>query len=77
MVRSDKEIIHESLDGQMKKLIVQPLMESGISTVIVVNALDECKDDKPASALLSVLGRFVKEIPKVKFLITGRPKPCI
>ena len=74
LVQSDKEIIHESLDGQMKKLIVQPLIESGISTVIVIDALDECKDDEPASAILSVLGRFVKEIPKVKFFITGRPE---
>ena len=61
----------------MKKLIVQPLMESGISTVIVIDALDECKDDQPASALLSVLGRFVEEIPKVKFFITSRPEPRI
>ena len=74
LVRSDKQIIHESLDGQMKKLIVQPLMESGISTVIVIDALDECKDDEPASALLSVLGRFVKGVPKVKFFITGHPE---
>jgi hypothetical protein len=53
---------------------VQPLRESAISTVIVIDALDECKDEEPASAILSVLGRFVSEIPGVKFFLTGRPE---
>ena len=52
----------------MKKLIVQPLNEANISTVIVIDALDECEDEEPASAILSVLGRLVSEIPKVKFV---------
>ena len=61
----------------MKKLIVEPLEKSAISTVIVIDALDECKDDEPASAILSVLGQFVSQIPKVKFFLTGRPEPRI
>jgi hypothetical protein len=61
----------------MNKLIVQPLVKSSISTVIVIDALDECKDEEPASAILSVLGQFVAEIPKVKFFVTGRPEPRI
>ena len=77
LVESDPEIIHESLCDQMKKLIVQPLVESTISTVIVIDALDECKDEEPASAILSVLGQFVAEIPTVKFFITGRPESRI
>ena len=61
----------------MKKLIVQPLAESTISTVIVIDALDECKDEEPASAILSVLGQFVAEVPTLKFFITGRPESRI
>ncbi|KAF9644494.1 YVTN repeat-like/Quino protein amine dehydrogenase [Thelephora ganbajun] len=61
----------------MKKLIVEPLEESAISTVIAIDALDECKDVEPASAILTVLGQFVSEIPKVKFFLTGRPEPRI
>ena len=57
----------------MEKLIVHPLAESAVSTVIVIDALDECVDEEPASAILSVLGRFVARIPMVKFFITGRP----
>jgi hypothetical protein len=45
--------------------------------VIVIDALDECKDYEPASAILSVLGQFVTRIPKVKFLVTGRPESRI
>jgi len=77
LVWSDPGIIHESLYGQMEKLIVQPLVKSGISTVMVIDALDECKDDEPASAILTVLGRLVFKIPKVKFFVTGRPEPRI
>ena len=77
LVRSDPEITHEKLLGQMDKLIVQPLVKSGISTVIVIDALDECKDDEPASAILYVLSQFVTKIPKVKFFVTGRPEQRI
>ncbi|KAF9644058.1 hypothetical protein BDM02DRAFT_3217962 [Thelephora ganbajun] len=77
LVQSDPTIAHESLHNQMKKMIVEPLEESAISTVIVIDALDECKDVEPASAILSVLGQFVSKIPKVKFLLTGRPEPQI
>ena len=61
----------------MNKLIVRPLAKSAISTAIVIDALDECKDEEPASAILSVLGQFVSQIPKVKFFLTGRPEPRI
>jgi len=77
LAQSDPEVAYESLYHQMDKLIVRPLRECGISTVIIVDALDECKDDEPASAILSVLGQFVSEIPKVKFFLTGRPESRI
>ena len=77
LVQSDPGIIHESLYNQMSKLVIEPLRESAVSTVIIIDALDECKDDEPASAILSVLGGLVSEIPKVKFFLTGRPEPHI
>ena len=77
MIQSDPGIAYESLYDQMKKLIVQPLKESCISTVIVIDALDECEDEEPASAILSVLGQLASEIPRVKFFLTGRPEPRI
>ena len=77
LVQSDPDVVDESLYGQMNKLIVQPLVKSAISTVIVIDALDECGDEEPASAILSVLGQFVAKIPKVRFFVTGRPEPRI
>jgi len=73
-VRSNSGIASGSLYNQMEKLVVRPLRESAISTVIVIDGLDECRDDEPASAILSVIGQFVYQIPKVKFLLTGRPE---
>ena len=77
LVQLDPGIAHESLYNQMRRLIVEPLQEFKISTVIVIDALDECVDEEPASAILSVIGQFVSQIPKVKFLVTGRPEPRI
>ena len=77
LLQSNPDVVHESLYSQMEKLIVEPLRSVGVSTVVVIDALDECKDDEPSSAILSLLGRFVKQIPRVKFFITGRPEPRI
>ena len=66
-----------SLCSQMEMLIIGPLEATNISTLIVIDALDECKDEEPASAILSVLSRYVDRIPRVKFFITGRPEPRI
>ena len=75
LVQSNPGIAYESLYNQMNKLIVQPLRESTISTVIMIDALDECKDGEPTSEILTVLGEFVSEIPEVKFFIAARPEP--
>jgi hypothetical protein len=77
LLQSNPDVVHESLYNQMEALIVRPLNSSDISTVIVIDALDECVDKDPQSAILSVMGRLVEEIPNVKFLITGRPEPRI
>ena len=65
----------ESLASQMEKIIVGPLRATHASTLIIIDALDECKDEELTSAILSVLSRYVNEIPGVKFFITGRPEP--
>ena len=66
-----------SLISQLERLIVGPLSSLNIPCVIVVDALDECVDDQPASAILSVLGRYIKQLLSAKFIITGRPEPRI
>ena len=76
-IKQDPTITNNSLVSQLEDLIVGPLSSSNISCVIIVDALDECIDDQPASAILSVLGRHVKQLSPLKFFITGRPEPRI
>jgi len=76
-LRFNPDIFYESLYSQAEQLVIRPLESGDISTVIVIDALDECKDEEPASAFLSVLGRLVGKIPSVKFFVTGRPEPRI
>ena len=77
VIKRDPSVAHNSLLSQLKDLLVDPLSVTGIYCVIVIDALDECVDDQPASAILSVLGRLVSKLPLVKFFITGRPEPRI
>jgi len=77
VLRANPGVGQESLCSQMEKIIVGPLSTTHIQTLIIIDALDECKDEEPASAILSVLSRYVHKIPKVKFFITGRPEPRI
>ena len=77
LLQSNPDIAHESLYNQMMTLITEPLSSSNTSTVIIIDALDECADEDPQSAILSVMGRLVEGIPNVKFLITGRPEPRV
>ena len=77
LLQSNPDIVHESLQDQMQRLLIQPLLSADISTVIVIDALDECKDEDPESAILLVLGKLVSEIPRVKFFVTSRPETHI
>ena len=77
LLQSNPDVVHESLQDQMRRLLVRPFQSTDISTVIVIDALDECKDEDPESAILLVLGKLVPEIPKVKFFVTSRPEAHI
>ena len=77
ILTASPDVGKESLCSQMEKLIVGPFETTHIPTLIIIDALDECKDEEPASAILSILSRYVDRIPNVKFFITGRPEPRI
>jgi len=77
ILTASPDVGKETLCSQMEKLIVGPLRVTQTGTLIIIDALDECRDEEPASALLSVLSRYVDKIPLVKFFITGRPEPRI
>jgi len=77
VLEANPGVAQESLCSQMERIIVGPLKASRIQTLIIIDALDECKDEEPASALLSMLSRYVDETSNIKFFITGRPEPRI
>ena len=74
VLRANPGVSRETLCSQMERLIAGPLKTARVSTLIIIDALDECKDEEPASAVLSILSRYVNQIPQVKFFITGRPE---
>ena len=74
VLRGNPDIGRDSLCSQLEALIVDPFTTTQIPTLIIIDALDECKDEEPASAILSVLARYIDRIPRVKFFITGRPE---
>jgi NACHT domain len=78
-LRDNPDVCSDSLDRQLYNLIVRPLQLTKIRTTIVIDALDECEDNlgQPASAILSLLGRYINSMDSVKFFITGRPEPPI
>ena len=77
VLRANPGIGRQSLCSQLEKLLVGPFKTARISTLIIIDALDECKDAEPASAILSMLSRYADEIPDIRFFITGRPEPRI
>ena len=77
VLRNNPNVAQNNLDLQMKELIIHPLRAASIQTLIIIDTLDECQDDEPASALLFVLSKHIGKIPNVKFFLTGRPEPQI
>ena len=77
LLQSNPDIAYQSLQDQMEKFLVEPLQSADISTVIIIDALDECEDDDPDSAILPVLGGSIRDVPRVKLVITSRPETHI
>lgn len=65
------------LQNQLDELIIKPTRESGMGTVIVIDALDECSDEAATSLVLSELSRIIEHIPSIKIFITSRPETNI
>ena len=77
LLRANPDVVYESPSEQVEKLIVKPLKSVDDLVVIIVDALDEWGDDLSQFGILSALEDWIKEMPKVKFLVTSRPNPLI
>ena len=62
---------------QLQKLIVGPLQNLGTQLqpiLIVIDALDECKDEKATSTILMALCQHTDAIPSLPVFVTSRPE---
>jgi hypothetical protein len=76
-IKSCLDVSGYSLSEQFQQLLLGSLQRNSVKTVIIIDALDECTDREPASAVLSVLSQYVDQLPLVKFFVTRRPEPQI
>jgi hypothetical protein len=80
VMMSQPDIGYSSISYQLEQLIVNPLRSLTGSVhpcVVVVDALDECRDSGTPSMILSALSRYVSQLAPLKFLITSRPESHI
>jgi hypothetical protein len=77
VLKSRPDIGYASVPYQLEELLVRPLQAVGHSfpqCVIVLDALDECKDSGTTSIILSSLSRYVGQLLPLKILVTSRPE---
>ena len=70
-------ISYQTPHDQMELLLVQPFQKSGISTIIIIDAIGKCKESKTDSGILLVLRKLAPRVPKVKFFLTSQMVPHI
>jgi len=75
-LKSKPDIGYSSISYQLEQLIVIPLRNVGNMfppCVVVLDALDECKDSGTTSIILSSLSQYITELSPIRFLVTSRP----
>jgi hypothetical protein len=75
-VKEYPDVGHALPDEQLKRLIIEPLSRIGSfqrPVVIVIDALDECKDEKTPEKILLALSRHIHSIPFFKIFVASRP----
>ncbi|KAG9124448.1 hypothetical protein FRC07_011592 [Ceratobasidium sp. 392] len=80
MLEMDNDAHNQPLQQQFDDLIATPLQQVKhvlpLNVVIVIDALDECDDERGVNRLLHVLRSRAAELP-LKFLIASRPEANI
>jgi hypothetical protein len=80
-IDGDPTIGGKSLDEQFKKLILQPLLavdQGQVSTLVVIDALDECEPREDLKIILNLLAKAVTSTNKaIRFFLTSRPEQPI
>ncbi|CAE6444965.1 unnamed protein product [Rhizoctonia solani] len=80
VLENDPDIGTRAISLQFERLIREPLLEIRNTvpnnTIIIIDALDECKDHGGVKTLLDALFQHAPSLP-VKFFFTSRPEPDI
>ncbi|CAG7848121.1 Vegetative incompatibility protein HET-E-1 [Serendipita indica DSM 11827] len=72
----DPNLLRRGLRHQFSKLIEEPLQLAGTDIVLVIDAMDECKEEMRGE-LIKLLVEKLSSMPKLKLFITSRPEPDI
>ncbi|KAG8768586.1 hypothetical protein FRC12_005478 [Ceratobasidium sp. 428] len=79
VLETDPDVYNQPILDQFRQLIFEPLVKvkDALPTrlVVVIDALDECDDNRKADILKSLL-MYARELP-VKFFVASRPDPKI
>lgn len=80
-VDANPYVAGKAIQDQFDKLILQPLGSippntwRATSLVFVIDALDECDEDKDVKLIINLFSRTKElQLPKLRFLITSRPE---
>ncbi|KAK1660100.1 nucleoside phosphorylase domain-containing protein [Colletotrichum godetiae] len=83
-IKTTDDIFSKCLEEQFSKLILGPLIETSSKAggfknlILIVEALDECSDEKDVEALLHLLFKVVdSDVYALKLFITSRPEMAI
>lgn len=80
ILKKDPLLAFSAVSRQFEELIMQPLThlrdrcDDGSPCIVVIDALDECRDPKATSAILSSLLKHADKLPPLRFFITSRPE---
>jgi hypothetical protein len=74
---ADTAIVVRPFEEQFTKLVCEPLRDHFRTVILVVDAVDECKDKTQRKIMLQTLVANNSTIPNLKVFVTSRPEPDI
>lgn len=80
ILQKDPALAYSGVSRQFDELIVQPLAslrDNFPPCIVVIDALDECRDPGVTSAILSILLKHADSLYPLRFFLTSRPESHI
>ncbi|EKM60085.1 uncharacterized protein PHACADRAFT_58877, partial [Phanerochaete carnosa HHB-10118-sp] len=77
ILMKDPDLVNSQISRQFEELILRPLAlfrDKFPPCVVVIDALDECRQPQVTSTILSTLLRHAEDLLPLRFLVTSRPE---